>query len=70
MLHYKDLAYCSDTCRCATVTCARYITDEVRKGAREMGLPIAWQSFRDGCKAYVEKPLEEWEKDGTPPDIR
>lgn len=64
MLHYKDRTYCSDTCRCATVTCSRYITDEVRQGAREIGLPIAWQSFKDGCKLFVEKPLEAWEKNG------
>ena len=65
MLHYKDRAFCSDTCRCATVDCDRYITDAVRKGAKEMGLPIAWSSFKDGCTAYVEKPLEEWEKNGN-----
>ena len=64
MLHYKDRAFCSDTCRCATATCSRYITDEVRQGAKEMGLPIAWQSFRDGCKAYVEKPMTTEEKLG------
>ena len=57
MLHYKDRAYCSDTCRCATVTCTRYITDEVRQGAREMGLPIAWVSFKDSCDKY--EPRED-----------
>lgn len=64
MLHYKDRAYCSDTCRCATKHCQRYITDEVRKGAREMELPIAWASFKDGCEKFMEKPLEEWETNG------
>lgn len=59
MLSYKDMAFCADTCRCATVACHRYITDEVRKSAEEIGLPIAEQSFRKGCKAYVEKQHAE-----------
>lgn len=54
MLHYKDRAFCSDTCRCAVVECDRYITDAVRQGAREMGLPIAWQSFKDTCQNFEE----------------
>ena len=57
MLHYKDMAFCADTCRCATFTCSRYITDEVRKGAREMGLPVAWASFKDDCDKY--EPCED-----------
>lgn len=61
MLHYKDRAFCSDTCRCAIVECDRYITDLVRQGAKRNGLPIEWQSLKDGCTAFVEKPLEEWD---------
>lgn len=54
MLHYKDRAFCSDTCRCATTTCDRYITDEVRQGAKQTGLPIAWMSFKDNCQDFEE----------------
>lgn len=45
MLCYKDRTFCADEVE--THTCGRELTEEDKKRAEELGLPIAYGSF---CK--------------------
>jgi hypothetical protein len=43
MLSYRDMTFCINTT--CTRKCYRRLTDEIRKQAKDFGLPIAYANF-------------------------
>jgi hypothetical protein len=53
MICYRDQCYC--TSDCINQTCVRYLSDEVKARANEVGLPIATADFSGECKNYQKE---------------
>lgn len=51
MITYMDRTYCRSDC--TNTQCPRYASADVRAGAKDTGLPIAWCDFSGECPAYV-----------------
>lgn len=56
MICYRDQCYC--TSDCINQTCVRYLSDEVKARANEVGLPIATADFSQDCKNYLTEKAE------------
>ncbi len=53
MICYRDQCYCASDC--TNRECVRYLSDEVKARANEVGLPIATADFSQGCKDYLRE---------------
>ena len=53
MLCFKDMSFCQSDC--INQTCVRYLSDEVKARANEVGLPIATADFSGECKDYQKE---------------
>jgi hypothetical protein len=51
MITYKDRAFCNSPC--ANTDCPRFLSNDVRKGAQKIGLPISLMSFMDECEEHI-----------------
>ena len=50
MICYRDQCYCASDC--INRECSRYLSDDVKTRANEVGLPIATADFSQDCKDY------------------
>jgi hypothetical protein len=53
MICYRDQCYCASDC--INRECFRYLSDEVKARANEVGLPIATADFSQDCKDYLRE---------------
>jgi hypothetical protein len=50
MLCFKDMSFCRSDC--INRECFRYLSDDVKARANEVGLPIATADFSSECNDY------------------
>lgn len=54
MISYKDRGYCTASDgRCMNVLCFRFLSEEEKQRAIDIGLPIAFSDFWIGCERMV-----------------
>ncbi len=56
MICYRDQCFCKSDC--TNTECARYLSDEVKARANEVGLPIETADFSQDCKDYLREEEE------------
>lgn len=50
MPNYKDKTFC--TAHCINENCPRRLTQEIKKGAEQFGLPLSLLDFSSDCDVY------------------
>lgn len=56
MICYRDQSWCQSDC--INRECFRYLSDDVKTRANEVGLPIATADFSQDCKDYLMEKAE------------
>ena len=57
MICYRDMTFCADQIICATTDseCSRRFTDEDKRKAIQVDIPVAYASFKETCAKFKEK---------------
>ena len=57
MICYRDMTFCSDKPICDTTDseCGRRFTDEDKRKAIQMDMPVAYGSFKETCGKFKEQ---------------
>ena len=54
MICYRDMSFCLESETCANEDCQRKLRDIDKERADEIGIPIAFMSFREACGKFQE----------------
>lgn len=55
MISYKDKSYCSEAEKCGDTKCTKRLTEDDKKKANELKLPISWVNYSfNGCFIPVQ----------------
>lgn len=57
MICYRDMTFCDSDC--SNLICPRFLSEEVKEGAKVMELPIALSDFSLDCEDYRD-PISKW----------